>query len=102
MNKLIDVDNFEKRLWIEYKKTKNSYISSGIALVLGMLNDEPTFTEQELKSDGANEVLNQLRAEMLLEILSHSGTDEEVIQAYADGLKKGLDILDKYKTESEA
>ena len=46
--KLIDVDNFEKRLWIEYKKTKNSYISSGIALVLGMLNDEPTFTEQDI------------------------------------------------------
>ena len=46
-------------------------------------------------------ILNKARAEMHLEILSHSGTDEEVIQAYADGLKKGLDILDKYKAKSE-
>lgn len=42
-------------------------------------------------------VLDKVRAEILEEILSHSGTGEEVIQAYADGLKKGLDILDKYK-----
>jgi hypothetical protein len=38
---------------------------------------------------------------MLEEMLSHSGTGEEVIQAYADGLKKGLDIIDKYKAETE-
>ena len=46
-------------------------------------------------------VLDKIRAEMFEEMLSHSGTGEEVIQAYVDGLKKGLDILDKYKTESE-
>ena len=48
-----------------------------------------------------NEVLDKIRAEMLEEMLSHSGTGEEVIQAYADGLKKGLDLIDKYKAESE-
>lgn len=42
-------------------------------------------------------ILEKIRAEMFEEMLSHSGTGEEVIQAYADGLKKGLDILDKYK-----
>ena len=46
-------------------------------------------------------VLDKARAEMLEEMLSHSGTGEEVIQAYVDGLKKGLDIIDKYKAESE-
>lgn len=46
-------------------------------------------------------ILDKVRAEMFEEMLSHSGTGEEVIQAYVDGLKKGLDILDKYKGESE-
>ena len=47
------------------------------------------------------DVLDKIRAEMLEEMLSHSGTGEEVIQAYVDGLKKGLKILDKYKSETE-
>lgn len=47
-------------------------------------------------------ILDKIRAEMFEEMQSHSGTGEEVIQAYADGLKKGLDILDKYKVEFEA
>ena len=34
-------------------------------------------------------------------VMAHSGTGEEVIQAYADGLKKGLVFIDKYKAESE-
>ena len=46
-------------------------------------------------------ILDKIRAEMLEEMLSHSGTGEEVIQAYADGLKKGLELIDKYKGESE-
>ena len=46
-------------------------------------------------------ILDKIRAEIIEEMLSHSGTGEETIQAYADGLKKGLDILDKYKAESE-
>ena len=46
-------------------------------------------------------VLDKIRAEMFEEMLSHSGTGEDVIQAYADGLKKGLEIIDKYKAESE-
>ena len=96
MNKLIDVDNFEKRLWIEYKKTKNSYISSGIALVLGMLNDEPTFTEQELKSDGANEVLDKIRKRVELEKLGYPPS-----AGYYKAIMKVLDIIDKYKAESE-
>jgi hypothetical protein len=46
-------------------------------------------------------VIDKIRAEMFEEMQSHSGTGEEVIQAYADGIKKGLEILDKYKAESE-
>ena len=51
---------------------------------------------EEPKTD----VLDKIRAEIFEEMLSHSGTGEEVIQAYADGLKKGLQIIDKY-AESE-
>ena len=40
-------------------------------------------------------VIDKIRAEMLEEMISHRGTGEEVIQAYADGLKKGLDFIDK-------
>jgi hypothetical protein len=46
-------------------------------------------------------ILGKIKAEIVEEMLSHSGTGEEVIQAYADGLKKGLAIIDKYKSESE-
>lgn len=47
------------------------------------------------------ELLDKIRAEISAEIYIHSGTGEEVIQAYDDGLKRGLDIIDKYKAESE-
>ena len=43
------------------------------------------------------ERLDKIRAEIEEEMLIHSGTGEEVIQAYVDGLKKGLDIIDKYR-----
>ena len=46
-------------------------------------------------------VLDKIRTEILEEAISHSGTGEEVVQAYADGLRKALQILDKYKSESE-
>jgi hypothetical protein len=42
-------------------------------------------------------ILDKISAEMLEEMLSHSGTGEEVIQAYVDGLKKGLEIINKYR-----
>lgn len=45
-------------------------------------------------------ILDKIRAEIFTEVINYSGTGEEVIQAYADGLKKGLDIIDKYKPES--
>ena len=53
------------------------------------------------KQDIVKHVLKKIRVEMLEEMISHSGTGEEVIQAYADGLEKGLEILDKYMSESE-
>ena len=46
-------------------------------------------------------ILDKIRADMIEEMLSHSGTGEEVIQAYVEGLKKGVDILDEYKRECE-
>lgn len=42
-------------------------------------------------------VLEKVRAEIESEIISHSGTGEEVIQAYADGLLKAVEIIDKYR-----
>ena len=41
-------------------------------------------------------ILDKIRAEIFEEMFSHSGTGEEVIQAYSDGLKKGLEIFNKY------
>lgn len=69
------------------------------------LEQEP-FINKPCVSSGVCEhdkqkMLEKIRAEMLEEMLSHSGTGEEVIQAYADGLKKGLELIDKYKAESE-
>lgn len=53
-------------------------------------------------ASGLKRVLDKIRAEIFTEVINYSGTGEEVIQAYADGLKKGLDIIDKYKPESGA
>lgn len=58
-----------------------------------------TFTDEGATT--VDDVIDKIRSEMLEEMLSHSGTGEEVIQAYADGLKKGVEFIDKYKGESE-
>ena len=47
-----------------------------------LVNEAPTIIEADTESE-------------------ECGTGEEVIQAYADGLKKGLDIINKHKTERE-
>lgn len=57
--------------------------------------------EMAIKSLEQQLILDKIRAEIREEMLSHNGTGEEVIQAYADGLKKGLRIIDKYTAESE-
>ena len=57
--------------------------------------------EERIKFLEEESMLNKIRAEMLKEAASHSGTGEEVIEAYADGLRKGLCILDKHKEERE-
>lgn len=41
------------------------------------------------------ERLEQIMAEITAEVLSHSGTGEEVIQAYVDGLNYSLNNIDK-------
>lgn len=43
--------------------------------------------------------LNKIRKEIYDEIVSHSGTGEEVTQAYADGLTRGLKIINKYSNK---
>ena len=69
--------------------------------------EESNFSQEQYLADiqsaydCGKSVIDKIRAEMYEEMLSHSGTGEEVIQAYTDGLKKGLEIIDKYKTESE-
>ena len=59
------------------------------------------FCNVAIKALEQEPILDKIRAEMLEEILSHSGTGEEVIQAYADGVNKGLQIIDKYRKEQE-
>jgi hypothetical protein len=76
-------DEYEE--WTEEKMSIIDYIN--------------TYTDEGVTP--ADDVLDKIRAEIKEEMLSHSGTGEEVIQAYADGLKRGLAILDKYKGESE-
>lgn len=41
-------------------------------------------------------VIEDIKQEIEKVMVWHSGTGEEVIQAYVDGLKKGLDIIDKH------
>lgn len=62
--------------------------------------NKPCVSEKVCEYD-KNVVLDKIRAEITEEVISHSGTGEEVIEAYIDGLKKTLQIIDKYKTESE-
>jgi hypothetical protein len=84
----------------------HSELTNEIYIVVG--KEKYRVTEQAIKAVMAIElvkhkpILDAIRTEMLEEMLSYSGTGEEVIQAYVDGLKKGVDILDKYKTVSEA
>lgn len=42
-------------------------------------------------------ILEKIDAEIFDEMLSHSGTGEEVIQAYVDGLSKARNIINKYR-----
>ena len=46
-------------------------------------------------------IIGEVRAEIIEEMLYHSGTGEEVIQAYADGLHKAIELIDKYKAGNE-
>ena len=69
--------------------------------------EESNFSQEQYLADiqsaydCGKSVIDKIRAEMFEEMISHSGTGEEVIQAYADGLKKGLEFIDKYKAETE-
>ena len=70
-------------------------------LILELLEQEafinkPCCISGEVCEHDKNIVLDKIRAEIFEEMFSHSGTGEEVIQAYSDGLKKGLEIFDKY------
>lgn len=84
-----------------YRITEQDFEAFDVAIKA--LEQEP-FINKPCVSSGVcehdkNNVLDKIRAEILEEMLSHSGTGEEVIQAYADGLKKGLEFIDKYKAE---
>ena len=76
----------ELKTWEDECKSKHP-IKEALSVAIKALVQEP--------------MLDKIRADILEEMLSHSGTGEEVIQAYADGLKKGLEFIDKYKAESE-
>lgn len=46
-------------------------------------------------------ILDKIKAEIFAEMQYHSGTGDEVVQAYADGLHNSIRIIDKYKSKSE-
>ena len=45
-------------------------------------------------------ILDKIKAEILAEMQYHSGSGDEVVQAYADGLHNSLRIIDKCRAES--
>ena len=67
----------------------------------GMLGEQIEWMKVAIKTMEQEPILDKIRAEILDEAISHSGTGEEVIQAYVDGLNRALKIIDKYKSESE-
>ena len=63
--------------------------------------NKPCCISGEVCEHDKNVVLDKIRAEIFAEMQYHSGTGEEVIQAYADGLHNAIRIIDKYKADSE-
>ena len=61
--------------------------------------NKPCCISGEVCEHDKNVVLDKIRAEIFAEMQYHSGTGEEVIQAYADGLHNAIRIIDKYKAE---
>ena len=98
----------EARHWLEIElKTwedeckSNHPIKEALSVAIEALEQEtfinkPCCISGEVCEHDKNVVLDKIRAEIFEEMFSHSGTGEEVIQAYSDGLKKGLEIFDKY------
>lgn len=83
MSKLIDVDELEPDTeWSEYYDGFTSYSQSQI-------NDA-----EEVKAIPL-EKLKQAREKTLKKVRMFSGSGTEITQAYCDGLKAGLEILDK-------
>ena len=80
----------------ELLKYGKDYLSDLITACCKIESLHLNFVKESIKALEQEDALDKAKAEMLEEILSHSGTGEEAIQAYADGLKKGLEILDKY------
>jgi hypothetical protein len=95
VNKMSDYNSVKSKLNQEPKAT-NFDILRFVADNAGLSTFEAI---EKAYNTGVSEqklVLDKIRAEIFEEMFSHSGTGEEVIQAYSDGLKKGLDIFDKY------
>ena len=76
----------ELKTWEDECKSKHP-IKEALGAAIEVLEQEP--------------VIDKIRAEIEAEMQYHSGTGEEVIQAYADGLHNAIRIIDKYKAESE-
>ena len=101
----------EARHWLEIElKTwedeckSNHPIKEALSVAIEALEQEtfinkPCCISGEVCEHDKNVVLDKIRAEIFAEMQYHSGTGEEVIQAYADGLHNAIRIIDKYKAE---
>lgn len=96
---------FQKEL-SNYHDTENMSVKLAVELLNGAnlecLYDDETYYARDMaiKALEQEDVLGKVRAEIESEIISHSGTGEEVIQAYVDGLLKAVEIIDKYRKEN--
>lgn len=91
---------------LEYQRIKCELSSKYGKLIYSDTDSVVSKDDSLCMYDHAKEILegniiDKIRAEILEEMLSHSGTGEEVIQAYADGLHKAIELIDKYQAESE-
>ena len=92
-------------MWSRYERggemTRKQAIRELKIRFVGEYDRQREAKDMAIKALEQESILDKIRAEIFEEMLSHSGTGEEVIQAYVDGLKKGLRIIDKCNEESE-
>ena len=95
--RLIDAEVFEERLM----DARAYYIGEkaddfDLRFAAGLMSAAERLVDATTVDAIPKSVLEDIKAEIMAEIISHSGTGEEVLQAYVDGLHKSIEFIDKY------